>query len=127
MIKLLKLLRLITLTLFCAFSVASMHGSAPAPTTLKTYKDTPASLAERVRVTEILNAHVNGINLKKPVEFSWLPGYYLKDSENRLIGARAILDCITKNNLKLIVVPENGPMKYLRGLLSTKINLPFQK
>ena len=39
-------------------------------------------------------------------QFSWLPGYFIKYDISRIEGMRRIKDCIKKNDLNLITVPD---------------------
>lgn len=108
---LLKSIRFIALVLIIALSNA-MHTSQPAHSTSKCYQDKPISLAERIRVTKLLNDHADEVkHVFRSKEFSWLPGYYIKTDKTRIKGAQALNNCIKKFGLKFVVVPEKWVYK----------------
>ncbi|MDR3549817.1 MAG: hypothetical protein P4L31_00240 [Candidatus Babeliales bacterium] len=167
MTKLYKSLRLIALTLFSAFSVASsMHGmqrlraftslaaitvkkqivnlkpqtklalaagTIAAPTAALFYHQMPlqlgattqaqtpqatfqpkpdekTSMEERARIAKLIDEHIDEVlqilKNEGTKEFTWLPGYFVKHNASRLDGSKILSDCIKKNELTYVTVPD---------------------
>lgn len=61
-----------------------------------------------------MNDHVKEIDPNesyKPIEFPWLPGYFIKRDIRRIEAAKAFSDCIKEHKLNHLMVPEKWVYK----------------
>lgn len=66
----------------------------------------------------------------RPTEFSWLPGYFVKQEAERIIGSHLIRQCAQENNCNLISAPvkyfyKSGPYLYAISQAIKISNTPF--
>lgn len=133
-----KLLRLTILTLWNVLFIASFaYGSQKAQNKDVIDVVQTTSLEDREKINELIDGHFEEIQARfdeekenlgytvKCLEFDWLPDYLIKLKRSRVSGAKALLKCVEKLKLDLIVIPEqwkyHAPQEYQQSPYSTLV------
>jgi hypothetical protein len=123
-------MKVYSLAILCIFSVSRAFSLSPTDEEFITRYAVDPSLAE------ILDQHSQEIaqkleeTYKKPTKkhgvwtFEWLPGYYVKYNLARIKGMERMRECIQKNNLTFIRVPDKR-IYHIKGKPRSLHNLHY--